>query len=115
MTRGLAILVALAGLSSPACASSQPVTTAEAACAVATARVTGERHLPASHVAYCDPVGEADGRAGYYIMGLRAHCLEDLCGSTLIGWFAVERATGDVFEVDDVSEWTLGRRVADEP
>lgn len=115
MTRGLAILLTLVGLSSPACASSQPVTTAEAACDVATARVTAEKHLPAGHVAYCDPIGEADGRPRYYIMGLRAHCLEDVCGSTLMGWFAVERATGDVFEVDDVAEWTLGRRVAVEP
>jgi hypothetical protein len=81
----------------------------------ATAMVTGQRGLPISHVAYCDQIDEADGRPDYYIMALRAHCFEDLCGSTLMGWFAVEKVTGNVFEVDDVAEWTLGQRVGANP
>lgn len=46
-------------------------------------------------------------------MALRADCSEELCGSTNMGWFAVQKATGDVFEVDDVADWTLGRHVPD--
>ncbi|MDQ8030194.1 MAG: hypothetical protein REJ23_15815 [Brevundimonas sp.] len=91
------------------------VSSAGDACAKATAMVTGQRGLPIRHVAYCDQIDEADGRPGYYVMGLRAHCFEDLCGSTLMGWFAVEKVTGNVFEVDDVAEWTLGQRVGANP
>ena len=84
---------------------------AEDACAKATALVTTERGLPISHVAYCDQITEADAPSGYYVLALRAQCSEDLCGSTNMGWFAVQKATADVFEVDDVTDWKLGRRV----
>lgn len=84
---------------------------AEVACAKATALVTAERGLPISHVAYCDRITEADAPSGYYVLALRAQCSEDLCGSTNMGWFAVQKATADVFEVDDVTDWKLGRRV----
>lgn len=106
-------IVGLIVLSSASCTTTQPVSSAEAACVVATARVTAQRHLPTSHVAFCDDIPETDGRDGYYVMALRAHCSEELCGSTNMGWFAVQKATGEVFEVDDVSDWRLGRRVAE--
>jgi len=111
MTRGLTIPLAIVALSSPGCAQTPPASTAEAACATATARVTAQRGLPTSHVALCDDIPEADGPRGYYVLALRAHCFEDVCGSTNMGWFAVQKATGDVFEVDDVTDWKLGRRV----
>lgn len=106
-------IVGLIVLSSASCTTTQPVSSAEAACVVATARVTAQRRLPTSHVAFCDDIPETDGRDGYYVMALRARCPEELCGSTNMGWFAVQKATGEVFEVDDVSDWTLGRRVAE--
>ena len=103
--------VGLIALALSGCAKTQPVASAEAACALATARVTSERHLPVSHVAYCDDIAEADSPVGYYVTALRAYCKEELCGSTNMGWFAVNKATGEVFEVVDVSDWKLGRRV----
>ncbi|MBX9460982.1 MAG: hypothetical protein KL785_07775 [Brevundimonas sp.] len=106
-------IIALLALPSASCTTTQSVSSAEAACVVATARVTAQRRLPTSHVAFCDDVSEADSLAGYYVMALRAHCLEELCGSTNMGWFAVQRASGEVFEVDDVADWKLGRRVPD--
>ena len=87
---------------------------ARAACAVATARVTTQRGLPASHVAFCEHIPAADSPDGYYLMALRAHCSEELCGSTNMGWFVVQKATGDVFEWD-VAESKLGPPVADSP
>ena len=102
--------IAIAALTLPGCAKPQPVANVEAACAVATDRVTAEKGLPVSHVAFCDNIPEKSGRPGYYIMALRAHCREELCGSTLMGWFAVQKATGEVFEVD-VTDWSLGRPV----
>lgn len=106
-------IIALLALPSASCTTTQSVSSAEAACVVATARVSAQRGLQASHVAFCDDIPEADSPAGYYVTALRAHCLEELCGSTNMGWFAVQKATGDVFEVDDVTDWKLGRRVPD--
>lgn len=73
--------------------------------------MTAERGLPISHVAYSDQITEADAPYGYYVLALRDQCSEDLWGSTNMGWFAVQRATADVFEVDDLTDWKLGRRV----
>ncbi|MBX3477189.1 MAG: hypothetical protein KF910_06260 [Brevundimonas sp.] len=106
------MLLAIIGLSAPGCAKSRPVATAQAACALVTARVTAQRGLPARHVIFCDEIAEADSPAGYYVMALRARCAEDVCGSTLMGWFAIDKMNGDVFEVEDVADWGLGRRVA---
>lgn len=110
MSRLAAVLILAISLPVPGCARPEPVAGAEAACALATARVTAEWGLPVSHVAMCDHSTEENGRPGYYIMALRAHCREELCGSTLMGWYAVQKATGEVFEVD-VTDWSLGRRV----
>jgi len=114
MIRRLTILLTFSALFPSSCAKPEPVANAGAACAVATTRVTTQRGLPASHVAFCDGVSERDGPPGYYVMALRAHCREELCGSTLMGWFAVKKATGEVFEVD-VNDWQVGRAVADAP
>ena len=108
----LSILLTLFALVPSGCAKPKAVASAEAACAVATARVTAQRRLPISHVAVCDGVSEGDGPPGYYVMALRAHCREEMCGSTLMGWFAVKKASGEVFEVD-VEDWKVGRAVAE--
>ena len=109
----LASIIAVLALPQASCATPQSVGSAEAACVVATARVTAQNGLPTSHVAFCDDLAEVDSPAGYYVMALRAKCSEEICGSTNMGWFAVQKATGDVFEVDDVTDWKLGRRVPD--
>ena len=109
----LASIIALLTLPHASCATPQSVGSAEAACVVATARVTAQNGLSTSHVSFCDHIAEADSPAGYYVMALRAHCREEICGSTNMGWFAVQKATGTAFEVDDVTDWKLGRRVPD--
>lgn len=110
----LANIIGLVALSSTSCAEAQTAPNAPAACAVATARVTAQRQLPASHVAFCEHIPKADSPDGYYLMALRAHCSEELCGSTNMGWFVVRKATGDVFEWD-VAESKLGQPVAERP
>lgn len=114
MIRSLTIPLTFGALLTSGCATPEPVASAEAACDVATAGVTAERGLPASHVAVCEGIPEEDSPAGYYVMALRAHCREELCGSTLMGWFAVEKATGEVFEVD-VNDWEVGRAITNGP
>ncbi|WP_420469889.1 hypothetical protein [Brevundimonas sp. FT23042] len=100
--------LALLALFSTGCARPQPVTSAEAACAVATEKVTSLRGLPTSHVAQCDHISDDNADADHYVMALRAYCTtEAVCGSTLMGWFAVRKTTGEVFEWD-VGDWKVG-------
>lgn len=114
MIRANGVVLLLAGLAIAGAGCARPpsdvVTGTEAACTLATAQVTAARGLPPGHVASCDPVREGESPAGYQVLGLRAVCDQDLCGSTLMGWFAVEKATGTVFEWD-VAEWRLGPEV----
>ena len=107
----LPILLMLFALVPSGCAKPEAVASAEAACDVATARVTAQRGLPISHVAVCEGISEGAGPPGYYVMALRAHCREEMCGSTLMGWFAVKKAPGEVFDWD-VAEWKVGQAVA---
>lgn len=101
------VLVALA----PAgCARPRPVTSPQAACALATERVTAQRGLPTSYVADCDDIPETYAPDGYYVLALRAYCKEALCGGTNMGWFAVRKADGEVFQWG-VAEDTIGPRV----
>jgi hypothetical protein len=113
MTKSLAMLLTLIGLSLPSCAKSHPVPDVQAACTVATARITALRHLPISHVAYCEGSQSADNLQAYYIVGLHGRCLEEVCGSTLMGWFAVRKSDGNVFEYN-VGESKVGRSVTEE-
>lgn len=108
----LSILLMVGALVPWGCAKQEAVADEGAACAAATARVTAQRGLPTSHVAVCEGISEGSGPPGYYVMALRAHCREEMCGSTLMGWFAVKKATGEVFEWD-VAEWRVGQALVD--
>lgn len=111
MRREAAVFI-LCGVSGSCAPSSHPVKTVEQACAVATARVTASRRLPTRHVAYCDPASPDASPRGYWVTSLRAHCREDVCGSTNMGWFAVRKTNGQVLDFD-VAEGTIRRPVAD--
>lgn len=95
------VCLALLALSLTGCSRPQTVTSEQAACALATAKITVLRGLPATHVARCEPMS---GDAEHYALVLYAHCREELCGSTSMGWFAVRKATGEVFEWDVSNE-----------
>lgn len=101
------MLLTLAALSPTGCASASPVANEQAACTIATAKVTAIRGVPTSHVALCDHASHDADSAGYYVMALRAYCHEELCGSTNMGWFAVRKTTGEVLEWD-VGNWRVG-------
>jgi hypothetical protein len=61
-------------------------------------------HISPSTIAFCD---HADSPPGYYVLALHSnrHC-EGIC-STNMGWFAVQKASGRIFEWD-VGEQKLG-------
>jgi hypothetical protein len=72
--------------------------------------VAGRGHFPVSAIAFCDFILPKYQPKGYYVLGLhsrRDDCGADVCGSTLMGWFAVKGSTGQVFEYD-MGELELG-------
>ena len=88
-------------------AQAQPARTAGAACALAKARVAAYHHRALSSIPSCETLRAGDSPRGFYVLALRGWCREPICGSTLVGWFAVQKRTGRVFEWD-VGEWRLG-------
>lgn len=105
MAPGALIAASMALSCAPADAA--PVRTAEAACAIAKARVSAHRRIPSSRVAACDTIRASSSPDGYYVLALYGRCGEPVCGSTNMGWFAVRKSTGRLFEWN-VGEWTLG-------
>ena len=91
-------------------AHASPVGSSEAACRVAKARVAARLHRPISNIPSCETLRAADSPRGFYLLALRGRCREASCGSTLIGWYAVQKRTGRVFEWD-VGESRLGAPV----
>lgn len=80
------------------------VKTAKIACDVVKAQVSASRHFPVSAVAFCDILPEGSSAKAYYVLALhsRRQC-QGIC-STNMGWFAVQKSTGRVFEWDDAEE-----------
>src|SRR5689334_18468852 len=87
-----------------------PVRTEKAACDRVKTRMSAIRHFPVSVVAFCDTIRAADSPKGYYVLALHSNrrC-EGIC-STNMGWFAVHKKTGRVFEYD-TAEMRVGRPV----
>lgn len=87
-----------------------PVRTEKAACDRVKTRISTIRHFPVSVVAFCDTIGAGDSPKGFYVLALHSNRRCDGICSTNMGWFAVQKGTGRVFEWD-VAEMKLGRPV----
>ena len=99
----VASLFAASLLQQAAPAGAATVTSEKAACDVTKARVAARGHFPVSAIAFCDLIVPEEQPKGLYVLGLhgkRDDCGGEVCGSTLMGWFAVQKATGRVFEWD---------------
>lgn len=90
------------------------VATAEAACAVVKARVSADRHISTSAIAFCDTISADRSPRDLYVLALRSKRECDGICSNNMGWFAVQKTTGRVFEWD-VAEWKLGSPVKPTP
>ncbi len=117
-TRGLSLLVALFAMGvSNACTppTSQAVASVDDACELVTEAVVARGDYPLSEIEGCDgDLGEgSDTFADYYVLRLNAYCREEICGSVLLGWYAVDQKTGQVYDID-VAEWALGDEVLPE-
>lgn len=107
-------IVLVAGATFASSAHAAPVRSGEAACRVAKARVAAGLHRPLSRIPFCETLRAADSPRGFYVVGLRGLCREEICGSTLIGWYAVQERTGRVFEWD-VAEDRVGAPMTRRP
>jgi hypothetical protein len=105
-----AMLLAMRFFTPTAPLEAAPVRTAKAACERVKTRVSAVEHFLVSVVAFCDTIGAADRRKGFYVLALHSNrrCA-GIC-STNMGWFAVEKRTGRVFEWN-VAEMELGKPV----
>ncbi len=80
------------------------------ACLAVKKRLAAFRHYPMEMMAYCDVLSTYVPR-GYYVMAIHSRrACEGIC-STNMGWFAIHKATGRVFEWD-VTEDRPGPEVA---
>jgi hypothetical protein len=82
-------------------ANAVPVTTAESACTLVKAHVVSRWHIPMRAIAFCDVIPSDSSPHAFYVMALHGK-REDCTGicSTNMGWFAVKKATGQIFEWD---------------
>jgi hypothetical protein len=107
----LTALLSFAGLPSPIHAkSSRQVESSEHACRIAKSRYAARHHFPVRTIAICDFIAPGDSPKGYYILAL--HSKRDCDGicSTSLGWFAIQIATGGVFETN-VEDWRPGKQL----
>ena len=96
-----AALAAASSLLISGLANASPLTNEKSACSAVKARVAETKHTPMQAIAFCDFVSQATSPAGYYVLALhgkRRDCT-GIC-STNMGWFAVRKATGEIFEWD---------------
>ena len=105
--KAAASLLAASLLQSPAPVVAAPVATANAACDQTKAFVLARGDFPVSAIAFCDTVSPDSSPKGYYVLALHSRRDCDGICSTNMGWFAVQKATGRVFEWD-VAEQKLG-------
>ena len=95
----------------PARAQAQPVRTISAACAIVKTRAASRGYFrPRVVVGSCEALRDPEIPRGYYVLTLHSTRRCDYICSSLLGYFAVRRSTGQVFEWD-ISELRLGREI----
>ncbi|WP_143007368.1 hypothetical protein [Brevundimonas sp. 374] len=104
------VLAFLAAMSSGGCFSTREGVSETQACELAKRRTTDSHRFPAASAAFCDHVAAEFNPAGYYVLSLHSDRDCDGICSTNLGWFAVQRSTGEVFDWD-MAESKLGSPV----
>lgn len=114
MSIGVAYLLAASLWQAAEAPHEQRVATAEAACSRVTAVVTEHHQVPAGVIGYCDHIQKEDSPAGFFVLALRSTRECDYICSNLMGWFAVQASTGQVFDYE-VGESRIGEPIGRQP
>lgn len=101
------VLMSLAAVSSVGCSPAREVLSEAQACELAKKRTTDSHRFPAASAAFCDQMVGEFNPADYYVLSLHSDRDCDGICSTNLGWFAVQRSTGEVFDWD-MAESKLG-------
>ena len=104
-------LLAVSLLAGCAHAKAPPNVTSEGqACERVKSVLAANKTYREEQMAGCDG-GKDDNNPGYYVLRVNAYCREPQgCGSVLLGWYAVEAASGAVHEID-AADWQIGQRI----
>ncbi len=94
------------------CATQLLASNDEQACRLVKERVVAVHRYPQSRLAFCDPSISADNPPDYFVLALHSNRRCDGICSTNLGWFAVRKSTGEVFDWD-VAESRLAGPVRD--
>jgi hypothetical protein len=109
-----ALAVAASGLGSLVSADARSMAGEEMACTVVKALFAASHDVPVSRIAFCGHLTPDANPPGFYVLALQStRKCEEPC-SRLLGWFALQRATGRVFEWN-VAEWELGQELTRHP
>ncbi len=87
---------------------SEGVVSPEGACRLVTAMVRERHEVPENVSISCDHLTARPPDDDLYVFALRSDRTCDYICSNLMGWFAVRRATGQIYEWD-IGEWQVGR------
>ena len=82
--------------------------------AVQTTLAAAKRYSEAE-MAGCDGIVDNQNPDGFRVLRVNGYCEQDVCGSVLLGWYALQLATGRVFEISDLSELAIGSEVPSLP
>jgi hypothetical protein len=88
-------------------AEARPVGTQRAACALVKARIAASWRIAKRRIAFCDVIPWASSPRDFYVLALHSNRRCDGICSTNLGWFAVRKSDGRLFEWD-VGEYRLG-------
>jgi hypothetical protein len=112
ITKTISGLLSIGFLALPGCVTQPHAVSEEQACNLVKARVVAVHRYSEHQLAFCDPSINSDNPPGYFVLALHSNRQCDGICSTNLGWFAVRRSTGEVFDWD-VTESKLEGPVRD--
>nr|WP_315382716.1 hypothetical protein [uncultured Sphingomonas sp.] len=112
MAAALALSSAIGSAVPASSATAYPVRSKASACVAIKKRVSSAHRIPIKNITFCDVASLRDSPRGFYIMAIHSHRECDGICSTLMGWYAINRANGRIFEWS-VADQQIGPEVVD--
>jgi len=106
------LLSAIGSAVSTSSAAASPVRSKASACSAIKNRVSSAHRIQIKIIAFCDVVSLRNSPRGFYIMAIHSNRECDGICSTLMGWYAINRVNGRIFEWS-VADQKIGPEVVD--